>query len=202
MPNMRMICNGKKEEKNFFVNSSGNLGSVRSNFLVVGNRIPKDYFITSGVGESDITVHAGSFHVALKEAGIHRCNIITYSSILPAIAQEVNRPKKLVHGSVLETIMACANSRKGERATAGLIIGWLYGKGSKYGGLVCEYSGNGTEEEARKQLVESLQELHSNGLKKYELRDVKAIIRSFVPVKNFGTALVAICFVNYVYPVV
>ncbi len=27
--------------------------------LVIGNRIPKDYFITTGTGESDITIHAG-----------------------------------------------------------------------------------------------------------------------------------------------
>jgi hypothetical protein len=33
-------------------------------------RIPKDYFETSGKGESDIAVHAGSYHLALKEAGI------------------------------------------------------------------------------------------------------------------------------------
>jgi hypothetical protein len=31
-----------------------------------GNRIPVNYFITSGKGESDIAVHAGSYHLALK----------------------------------------------------------------------------------------------------------------------------------------
>ena len=38
------------------------------NGILVGNRIPKDYFVTSGIGESDITVHAGSYHLALKSA--------------------------------------------------------------------------------------------------------------------------------------
>lgn len=33
--------------------------------LLVGNRIPYEFFICSGSGESDITVHAGSFHLAL-----------------------------------------------------------------------------------------------------------------------------------------
>ena len=56
--------------------------------LLIGNRIPQTFFTTSGVGESDITVHAGSYHLALKEAGIERCNIITYSSILPGIIDE------------------------------------------------------------------------------------------------------------------
>ncbi|MFW6371856.1 MAG: pyruvoyl-dependent arginine decarboxylase, partial [Bacteroidota bacterium] len=61
--------------------------------LVIGNRIPKDYFITSGTGESDIAVHAGSYHLALKKAGIEMANIMTYSSILPQIANKTSRPE-------------------------------------------------------------------------------------------------------------
>ena len=45
--------------------------------IVVGNRIPKDYFVTKGHGESDITVHAGSYHLALKQANIETFNIMT-----------------------------------------------------------------------------------------------------------------------------
>ena len=76
----------------------------------IGNRIPQDFFVTSGVGESDITVHAGSFHLALREAGIERFNIMQYSSILPAIARETPRGSyNGMHGEVMETIMACAD---------------------------------------------------------------------------------------------
>ena len=76
--------------------------------LVIGNRIPRRFFWTSGIGESDITIHAGSYHLALKEAGIERYNIMVYSSILPSIAEESVRPKdsEIVYGSVMETIMA------------------------------------------------------------------------------------------------
>ena len=62
--------------------------------ILTGQRIPKDYFVTKGKGESDITVHAGSYHLALREAGIEMCNIMTYSSILPSIATEIERPEK------------------------------------------------------------------------------------------------------------
>ena len=65
------------------------LQSKRGAELVIGTRIPKDYFVTSGAGESDITIHAGSYHLALKDAGIERCNIMTYSSILPSIANRI-----------------------------------------------------------------------------------------------------------------
>ena len=60
--------------------------------ILVGNRIPKDYFITKGTGESNIAIHAGSYHLALQQAGIEMVNIITYSSILPRIANRINKP--------------------------------------------------------------------------------------------------------------
>ncbi len=172
--------------------------------LVLGNRIPKDYFVTSGTGESDITVHAGSYHVALRNAGIEKQNIMVYSSVLSAIANKIEKPRNLQFGSVMETIMACCNSTKGIRATAGIIYGWLYDKitGEKAGGLVCEYSDKGTEEEAKETLKASLNELYAEDIKrKYTLRDIELYIKSFVPKKNFGTALVALCFVNHEVPV-
>jgi len=173
--------------------------------LLVGNRIPKDYFVTKGKGESEITVHAGSYHLALKDAGIEMCNIITYSSILPSVASEIAKPDKLVHGAVMETIMAVADKKKGERATASITYGWLYDKetGEKYGGLVCEYHGSKTEEEANSQLMASIQELYRNGFsEKYELRDISTVSESFVPRKKYGTAIVSICFTSYLIPVV
>lgn len=172
--------------------------------ILIGNRIPKDYFVTKGKGESDITVHAGSYHLALHEAGIEMCNIMTYSSILPAVANEISKPENLTHGSVMESIMGVANSTKGERATAGIIYGWLYNKstGEKYGGLVCEYNGSLAETDAKQQLYASLNELYSNGYNAdYDLRGIKVITESITPKKKFGTAIVALCFTNYLYPV-
>lgn len=173
--------------------------------LIVGNRIPKDFFITSGVGQSNITIHAGSFHLALKDADIEKYNIVTYSSILSAIATEIEKPKEMIHGSVMETIMACAHAKQDQLATAGIIFGWLYDRtaGKRYGGLVCEYNGHDSEENAIKNLEASLNELYINGFSEnFEMRDVKVVIRSFKPNKKFGTAIVALCFTNYIYPIV
>ena len=172
--------------------------------IVLGNRIPKDYFVTSGVGESDVTIHAGSYHVALRNAGIEKQNIMVYSSVLSSISNKIERPRNLNFGSVMETIMACSNATKGIRATAGIIYGWLYDKvtGEKAGGLVCEYSDNGTEEEAKKILQASLNELYAEDIKrKYTLRDIELYIKSFIPKKKHRTALVALCFVNHEVPV-
>jgi arginine decarboxylase len=172
--------------------------------VIIGNRIPKDFFITTGHGESDITIHAGSYHLALKEAGIEMCNIMTYSSIMPSIATEIERPQ-MTHGEVMESIMAVAHSTKGKPATAGIIYGWLYDKitGKKYGGLVCEHNGNYSKKEVERLLHSSLNELYINGFNdKYDLKDIRMTTESFTPKKKHGTALVAICFKNYVVPIV
>jgi arginine decarboxylase len=173
--------------------------------VLVGNRIPRDYFVTKGTGQSDITIHAGSYHLALKEAKIEMCNIMTYSSILPGIARKVEQPDMITHGAVMESIMSVCNAEKGQRASAGIIYGWLYDKVTheKFGGLVCEHAGNYDEKELNRLLEASLNELYINGFDdKYHLRNIEKISESFVPEKKYGTALVALCFTNYVFPII
>lgn len=172
--------------------------------MVIGNRIPKDYFETKGTGESDITVHAGSYHLALKAASIERYNIMTYSSILPSIATKIKKPNTVTHGAVMESIMSVCTAEKGERATAGIIYGWLYNKktNAKFGGLVCEHFGNYGIKELNCLLSASLEELYVNGFSNdFELSNITYLTESFTPKKKYGTALVALCFTSYYYPV-
>ncbi len=172
--------------------------------LVIGNRIPKDYFETKGTGESDIAIHAGSYHLALRQANIERYNIMTYSSILPGIARKIEQPKHMEHGAVMESIMSVCTASKGERATVGIIYGWLHDKqtNSKFGGLVCEHYGDYSENDIRKLLRSSLDELYFNGFSdEYNLSDIHFLTESFVPQKKYGTALTALCFTSYYYPV-
>jgi arginine decarboxylase len=172
---------------------------------LMGNKIPYEYFITKGKGESDITTHAGSYHLALKEAGIEKFNIMTYSSILPKQAKQIpNCPRWLTFGAVMDTIMACANGTKGETISAGIITGWLYDtKDVKYGGLVCEHNGNIEPDKLRTNLYASLMELYENGFKQkgYNLKYIDTMVESTTITKEYGTVLCAICFVNYLYPV-
>lgn len=177
-----------------------------SDVAIVGNRVPRHYFRTSGVGESDITVHAGSYHLALREAGVEMCNIVTYSSILPGTAEEIPHTRTnmheiqqgITHGEVMEAIVAEASGVQGERITAGIIFGWLYREdGTRHGGLVCEYNGDMTEAEAESELQKMLNELYTNGYDHFALRDIQVHTRSLVPVKKYGTALVMICFLSY-----
>ena len=176
--------------------------------VVIGNRIPYRFFSTLGVGESDICTHAGSFHLALADAGIERYNVMKYSSIMPAIAEEVEKPIGYAHGSVLETIMAQVDVKHGERATAGIMYGWLHDRvtGDKFGGLVVEYMGHQKKKKAKQVLEQMLEELYtarqSDFVSRFELRPGKTSIASIVPMKKYGTALVALGFVEYIVPVI
>ncbi|MFC2112132.1 pyruvoyl-dependent arginine decarboxylase [Bacteroidota bacterium] len=181
------------------------LKPVQKKGFYTGNRIPVNYFETSGTGESDIAIHAGSYHLALKSANIEMCNIITYSSILPGIASRTARPNELQHGCVLESIMSVCNAGKGEIATAGIIYAWLYDRrnGSKYGGLVCEHEGNYDRQELERRLKGSLDELYYNGFEEnYYIEDARILSESLIPRKAYGTALTALCFTSYYHPVI
>ena len=163
--------------------------------MIVGQRVPRNFFVTTGKGESDITIHAGSYHMALKDADIEMCNIMQYSSILPGEAKEIPKPKKLTHGSVMEAIMGVCTCGKGEVGTAGIIYGWLYNKETeeKYGGIVCEYNGPKLKEEASLELREALQEIYFNGYSdEFFLKDEELIVETIIPKKQHGTVLVAI----------
>jgi len=165
----------------------------------MNQRIPKDFFITKGVGESMHTFHAGSFHLALMDAGIETQNIMTYSSILPPEATIIDKPDDLHFGAVMECIMSIYNGRKDEIIGAGIGFGWLYDDDdNKIGGLVVERNGNYDEETLEEILSNSLWELKNKSFSHYKLRDEQYITQSFCPMEQYGTALVAMCFVNYV----
>jgi arginine decarboxylase len=67
--------------------------------------------------------------------------------------------------------------------------------------LVCELSGNYPVEEIEEKLNEIMQEIYQNGYEKYKLGDLKLVTETFVPHKQHGTALVALCFNSYIFPV-
>ncbi|MEA2042545.1 MAG: pyruvoyl-dependent arginine decarboxylase [Bacteroidota bacterium] len=171
-------------------------------FTKVNNRIPHEFFITKGKGESELSAKVGSFHIALNQAGIAAANIMKYSSVLPATARltEYSAP---VHGEVMEVIMAQADGKTGERLTAGITFAWLYGKNTseRAGGLVCEYEGGMDKQDASRRLSEGLLEIFEHGFsEQFNLGEPETYIESFTPDKTFGTALVALCFKNYLIP--
>jgi arginine decarboxylase len=96
--------------------------------MVKGPRIPYEFFVTQGKGESPHQIHAGSYHKAMADAGIEFGNLMSYSSMLAKISTEIPFKegfKRIEHGAEVKIIQAAAHvdKTKGEtRKCAGIIF--------------------------------------------------------------------------------
>jgi len=55
--------------------------------------VPKKIFLTKGVGSHREELH--SFELALRDAGIEKCNLVQVSSIMPPGCRLITRPQGL-----------------------------------------------------------------------------------------------------------
>ena len=171
----------------------------------VGNFIPHTFFTTKGSGESDLELHAGSYHMALYDAGISDFNIMTYSSVIPATAElvtvdEIDLPP---FGSELKTILAVSHGFQDEFVSAGVIYAWMYKDENfdeKIGGLVCEVSGRYRIEELESRLIRVINDLHQKTYSQYYLGELNFITEGITITKRYGTALAGLCFVDFAQP--
>lgn len=174
-----------------------------SNF--VGNIIPHTFFTTKGSGESDLEIHAGSYHMALYDAGISDFNIMVYSSVLPATAHlvsmdDIDLPP---FGSELKTIMSVAHGQQDEFISAGVVYAWMYKDedfNEKVGGLVCEVSGRYRIEELEARLTRVINDLHAKTYSQFYLGELNFISEGLTIEKRYGTALAGLCFVDFKLP--
>jgi arginine decarboxylase len=175
-------------------------------YTPIGCRIPKEYLWVIGWGDSDVGIETGSYDAALHMAGIENYNVMLYTSVLPPEAVELSHLPNIHHGSVLEGIIAVQHTdRRETRITAGVLLAKVYrnSDGSFLGGFACEYTGNGSQEEAEANPREAMQQLFARRYKTslYRIEFGKSVIRTFTPQKSFGTILVGIGFASYVVPV-
>ena len=166
--------------------------------------IPYQYFTFRGcTGESDNTWHAGSMHKAMDIAGIQDYNIISYSSIMPACAEEIFTMPQLKMGTELKGIFACMNGRKDETLAAGVAYNWLYNDEEctdKVGGIAVEITGNYDEASLENKLMKALHEIKNFSYSKLYWDDDDAVLLKtvFTPTESYGTAYAGLVFVNYI----
>ena len=179
---------------------------------ILGTRIPKDYFMSTGIGDTDIghgidPWETGSYDLALKEAQIENFNVIQYTSVLPPESRElpIEEAKRFYHhGAALEVIMANINGKKHDHLCAG--IGRIQVRrkadGVHIGGFAAEYEGHARGENAREALHESLMGIFARRYdpNKYEYFDEKFTVRDFVIKNDWGTAITVLAFVTYIFP--
>jgi arginine decarboxylase len=195
--------------------------------IILGNRVPYEYFITSGKGESNagsegLPYETGSYDAALNDAGIQNTNVIEYTSVMPRESKEITKEEGLTRlqwGEVLECIKAQSNGKRGTKISAAVMTTTITDpNGNFLGGFACEYSGSGTKKEAEKSLSESIDGM----IKRRGYGNIKGNIQMYKDnktdtgyiihpgkifvydnldvVEEHGSVFTAICFISYTYP--
>lgn len=84
--------------------------------------VPKKLFLTKGVGQHSTELR--SFELALRDAGIEKCNLVSVSSILPPECKIISKNeglKELVPGMLTFVVMARCSSNEPHRLIAASI---------------------------------------------------------------------------------
>lgn len=197
-------------------------------FVTVGSRIPYEYFMTHGHGESDagskgLPFETGSYDAALTDAGIEDANIVKYTSVIPTGAKFIEKQagfKRLRWGEALECIMAQQNGKKGESISAAVMTTNVFDRQGKYlGGFAAEYAGSLDKKDVEKSLLISVQgiierrgygkldssaKLYQNNKtdKGYTFHPGHHFVFDSMKVtKTSGTVLASICFVSFKIPI-
>ncbi len=98
--------------------------------------IPKKVFLTKGVGVHKDNL--ASFELALRNAGIEKCNLVNVSSILPPYCKEVSRDKglgELKPGAITFVVMARNSTNEPNRLVSAAIGVAVPTEKNKYGYL-------------------------------------------------------------------
>lgn len=111
--------------------------------------VPKKIFLTKGVGRHKHQL--ASFELALRDAGIEKCNLVTVSSILPPNAEIISKERGLKYikpGEVTFVVMSRNASNEPNRLLAAAIGVAVPADRSAHGYLSEHHSFGETEEKA------------------------------------------------------
>jgi len=151
--------------------------------------IPKEFFVTSGKAVSPVS-ELNAFDLALKNAGIAQCNLVSVSSILPPNCIERKR-KEMPAGSITFVVMARMDGKEGTLIGAG--IAWSWEKDKKYG-LVAEAHGY-MDQRALEEILEwKIREMAR--IRETEIDKVNYRFETLrVPMDNYGCVVAALVYI-------
>jgi arginine decarboxylase len=118
--------------------------------------IPKHMFLTKGVGSHKERL--ASFELALRNAGIHRCNLVTVSSIIPPRCKLIPKEqglKMLQPGEITFTVLSKNSIQEPQRLIAASIGVAIPANKDSYGYL-SEHHSCGQSAEAAGDYAEDL----------------------------------------------
>ncbi len=108
--------------------------------------VPTKVFLTKGVGRSKDKLQ--SFELALRDAGVETCNLVTVSSILPPGAKIISKKEGLTHikpGQITFVVMARIEDNEPNRLMAASVGVAIPANREQYGYL-SEHHGFGQTE--------------------------------------------------------
>lgn len=151
--------------------------------------IPKEFFVTSGKAISPVS-ELNAFDLALKNAEIAQCNLVSVSSIIPPKCKE-GKQKKIPVGSITFTVLTKIVGKGTTILSAGIAWGW--GKHSEYG-LVAEAHGKMNQQELRKSLEWKIKEMAK--IREIEINNINFKIENLKLIPdNFGCVIAALVFI-------
>jgi arginine decarboxylase len=118
--------------------------------------IPKYFFLTKGVGKHKEQLQ--SFELALRNAGIHYCNLVNVSSIVPPGCKMLSREQGLQMvqpGEITFVVMARNATNEPHRLVASS-IGVAIPSGKNHYGYLSEHHSHGQTDEAAGDYAEDL----------------------------------------------
>ena len=122
----------------------------------IGGVIPRHFFLTNGVGRHKEQLQ--SFELALRDAGIQHCNLVTVSSIIPAGCKLLPKEKGrtlLTPGEITFVVMARNATNEPHRLVVSSVGLAIPSKKTQYG-YISEHHTFGQTEEAAGDYVEDL----------------------------------------------
>jgi len=151
--------------------------------------IPKEFFVTSGKATSPVS-ELNAFDLALKNAGIAQCNLVSVSSILPLGCKE-RKWKKITAGAITHAVLARMDGDEGTTIGAG--IAWAWEENKKYG-LVAEAHGYMDLKALRETLEWKIKEMAK--IREIEIDKVNyrmEVLR--VPMDNYGCVIASLVYI-------
>jgi arginine decarboxylase len=118
--------------------------------------IPKYFFLTKGVGRHKEQLQ--SFELALRDAGIQHCNIVSVSSIIPPGCKQISKERglKMIRPGEITFVVIARNSTNEPHRLVASSIGVAIPSGKDNYGYISEHHSYGQSEDIAGDYAEDL----------------------------------------------
>ncbi|MEM1537817.1 MAG: pyruvoyl-dependent arginine decarboxylase [Candidatus Nezhaarchaeales archaeon] len=157
--------------------------------------LPKYFFVTSGKAVSSESP-LNAFDLALMDAKIDQCNIVSVSSIIPPDAKQID-PINITPGTIVFAVLARMDGASGETIGAGIAWAWGTRNGVDKYGVVAEAHGYKDKQALEKELKAKIQMMGK--IRRLSFTDIYTKVESIdtIPKGKYGCVVSAFVYVPW-----